>query len=358
VNFTLNDASTVLAHQAAFARRLAARVEAVHVVTELLGEFKDIPDNMSITSIARRPLGVPRRFGSLWFALPGILAAIREFRPDVCFIHMAHEWAYRLGPALKRRGIPMLLWYTHKQVSMRLRLAEKFADRIVAATPDGFRLATKKLRAIGHGIDISRFDITTIQRDPGLIISVGRISRVKRLELIIEALATLRLHPKHANVRVNLIGPRLTPADNSYAQDLEEMADRLGVREHLHFIGPLPQARVADAYRAAALHVNVTNTGGLDKSILEALACGCPVLTCNAAFFKTLEPFPAMQIVAPSPGSLADRMGEILRQHDEFAPDSLRSLIIGHHDLDSHVEKIVDHLADLAAAAHRASGSA
>ena len=49
------------------------------------------------------------------------------------------------------------LWYTHRSVTLRLRLAERAATRVVSASPESFRLPSDKLRVIGHGIDTQRF---------------------------------------------------------------------------------------------------------------------------------------------------------------------------------------------------------
>ena len=347
VNFTLDEDSAVLASQASFVRRLAGRVAALHVVTELMGRF-DPPPGVTITAIPRRPLGVPRRLGSLWFALPRILADIARFRPDVCFVHMAHEWCYRLGLELKRRKVPLLLWYTHKQVSQRLRLATAFADRIVTATPEGFRLPTGKVEAIGHGIDVDKFSIGAETRHPREIVSVGRISPIKRLDLIVEALAELAGRPGFHDARLRLVGPELTPVDKAYREQLVALAERRGIGNRLEIAGALPQSRIPPVYRRAALHVNVTNTGGLDKSVLEALACGCPVLTCNEAFFDTIAPFPLMQIRNPTAAALAERMACLMSDR-QASPEALRALIVGRHDLDTHVEGILSRLIALSA---------
>ena len=344
VNFALDDDSPVLAHQSAFVRELAVRVEKVHVVTEWLGRFDRHPANVEMTAIPRRPFGVPRRFGSLWFALPRVVSAVRDFRPDVCFVHMAHKWCYRLGPELKRRGFPLMLWYSHKQVSLGLRIATAFADRVVTATPEGFRLVSEKVEPIGHGIDVGHFSLGAASRQQGEIISVGRISPIKRLHLILEAIALLVR--ANENVRLRLIGPELTAADKRYRGDLESLAERLGIRERVEFTGPRSKGDIANAYRAAALHINVSNTGGLDKSVIEALACGCPVLTSSAALFDTVRLYPEMAIVDPTPAELANRIDALLAT--DLAPESLRSLVVGHHDLGSHVAKIVVRLEALA----------
>lgn len=346
VNFTLDDGSPVLAHQAAFARKLVDHAKAVHVVTELLGEFVP-PPGMSITAIPRWPYGIPRRLGSIGLCVPRARARIREFQPDVCFVHMAHEWCYRLGPFLRLHNVPILLWYTHKQVSDTLKKSTSFADRIVTATPEGFRLPSSNVQAIGHGIDVNRFSLANDAPPRRGIISVGRISAVKRLDLLLSAFALLcRSHPRH-DLELSFVGAALTAEDQAYKRHLERMAAANGVGSRLLFTGPVRQRDLPSIYRAASLHVNVTDAGGLDKSILEALACGCPVLTTNKAYFDTLAAFPGMRIEDQTAEAIAERMHSLLADQDLSSGPSLRQLIVGRHDLDTHVKRIVTILSGL-----------
>ena len=114
----------------------------------------------------------------------------------------------------------------------------------------------------------------------------------------------------------------------------------------MEFTGPKSKGEIAAAFQSASLHVNVSNTGGLDKSVIEALACGCPVLTSSAALFDTVRPFPEMAIINPTAADLANRIPALLSA--DLPPEALRDLVVGQHDLSSHVERIVERLEALA----------
>ena len=49
------------------------------------------------------------------------------------------------------------LWYSHKAVDLKLRIAEKLVDVIFTAAPESFTLKTQKKMVVGHGIDVDRY---------------------------------------------------------------------------------------------------------------------------------------------------------------------------------------------------------
>jgi glycosyltransferase involved in cell wall biosynthesis len=340
INFTLDRQSPVLAWQAGVVAELAKRVQRVHVFTEWLGDF-EAPEGVTLDAMPHRPLGVPRRLGAAWLMLPRIMSAVRRFRPDVCFVHMAHKWCYRIGPYLRARGIPVLLWYAHGSVPCHLHLASACASRIVTSTPEGFRIATHKKRVIGQAIDTGLFVIPPDPTPRSEIVTVGRVSRRKRVTLLIEMMSHLVRQPGFADSRLVVVGPELTADDKAYRVEVDAMIAGLGLQDRVALPGPMAQADTARLYRSAALHVNVSATGSMDKTVMEALACGCPVLTSNEAFFDELASWPQMLIRDPTAEALAQRVASLLEPMDRLDPSALRNIVVGRHDLDGYADRIV-----------------
>src|SRR3989344_8454910 len=76
---------------------------------------------------------------------------------DAVFVHMNTEYLVLAGWLWRLLGKKLALWHVHFEVNLRLWIAEKFAHVIFTTTPDGCRVKSKKVRAIGHGIDVERF---------------------------------------------------------------------------------------------------------------------------------------------------------------------------------------------------------
>ncbi len=100
---------------------------------------------------------------------------------DVVFVHMNPIWAALGGFWWHRMSKKVFFWYTHKAVTFKLKLAEKFADVIFSASKESFRLPSRKLVVTGHGIDTDLFkpDPNRQSHDGTVrLLSVGRIAPV------------------------------------------------------------------------------------------------------------------------------------------------------------------------------------
>jgi glycosyltransferase involved in cell wall biosynthesis len=71
--------------------------------------------------------------------------------------------------------------------------------------------------------------------------------------------------------------------DEKYLASLRSLADELGIAGDVVFVGGIPLEQTVDFYRAADVFVypSLNETFGLP--ILEAMACGCPVVTSNTS---------------------------------------------------------------------------
>ena len=64
----------------------------------------------------------------------------------------------------------------------------------------------------------------------------------------------------------------------SLAADLRQIFIKGGVEERVHFSGQVNQAELPRVYRSADLYVSASHSDGTSISLLEAMACGLPVL--------------------------------------------------------------------------------
>jgi len=341
INYEMNDDSPVLSWQASVARELAKRCDEVQVLTEIAVRYQGA-ENLRVHTMPRRPFGVPKRLGGGFLVNPQLARILRDFKPDACFIHMAARWAYCLYPVLKRHNIPVLLWYAHGSVSWRLKLALKCVDRVITSTPEGFRLPSPKVHVIGQAIDTELFDIPSSLSPRPEIVYVGRISERKRVHLMPEVLAELRRLAPDVPWRIKLVGPTLTAEDHSYIAALRQKISALGFADFIELAGSMPQKETARLYQSAALHLNLSETGSMDKTVMEALATGCPVLTTNIAFRETLKDFPDMFSASSAPAELAAKILTLFRNPPQRA--SLRALVAGQHDLVSWAGKVMEQI--------------
>ena len=346
VNFEMDDDSAVLAWQAAVARKLASRCESVVVLTQRVGKFEG-SDNLQIERIPQRPMGVPFRLGGGWLVNAQVVRLWRRHRIQACFIHMASEWGYRLAPALRVLGVPTLLWYAHGTVTARLRLAHALVDRVVTSTPQGFRLRSRKVEAIGEGVDTDLFRLVNTDEDANYLLYVGRVSRRKKVESLLDVVASVRELQPSPSLRLRIVGPTLTADDLAYDRELRARAWDLDLQDRVEFVGYVPHRQLPRFYNDAFLHISLSETGSMDKTVLEALACGCPVLAKGEAYSELLADHPEFLVKREDPEGLARRVLDLYRIRHEIPRDNLRRIVEGRHDLNTYVGKVLQILGGL-----------
>ncbi|OYV63112.1 MAG: hypothetical protein B7X03_03150 [Parcubacteria group bacterium 21-58-10] len=266
----------------------AKHVESIEVICLKEGKHDSLPVNVRVHSLGKE--NPPRFARRLRYAIRFKLLAWRlRHDYDAVFVHMNPEYVVIGGALWRMLGKRIGLWYVHKSVDMKLRIAAFFADDIFTASPEGFRLATPKLHVVGHGIDTAAFHASVRSLGTPLrIVSVGRITPIKNLDTLIEAVALLNAEGVAATA--TLIGAPTNTSDEAYQASLKQLAAERGVSEQIIFAGSVPYAQMPDQYRHFDISVNLAPTGGLDKAVLESMAAGLLVFASNRGFSDLFGP--------------------------------------------------------------------
>lgn len=342
ITFVLDETHPALAWQVSVVREMAKKVEKLYVLTSRVGVTGRIPDNVDVLVPPIRPLGIPHRFGGRWAFNRDIYRYCIKNRIDSVFIHMDMEWAYILYPTFKLLKLPVVMWYAHGSVTRRLWLAIKCVDRVVTSTQEGCRVDDDKIRVIGQAINTERFKIQSKRRMES-VLYVGRISERKRVNLLYQVYKKSQ-HTEHRsnNIRFDIVGPPLNEEDLRYESNIRASVWQDRNEQGFRMLGLVPYERIPDFYESAFLHLNVSDTGSMDKTVMEALASGCPVLTSNAAFFDLLEAYPEFLIHDDRPEAIAEKIGHIYQRREQYDPHILRSIVQNGHDLDTYADRVMD----------------
>jgi len=227
---------------------------------------------------------------------PGIVPRIRSVleavEPDVVHTHQIGPLFYT-GLASHGLGIPLIVHTEHGRedyAGRRLlrwlgRVAGMHASCLFCLTQDmadgviGSRIVPRgKVRLIHNGIDLSvfrqRHDRVVVRRSLGIapeavvVGTVGRLTEVKNQELLIRAFAQVKGQIPEAHLI--LVG------DGPLAGELRDLAASLGVDESVHFAGYQPNS--APYLQAFDVFALTSRSEGMPQSVLEASACGIPVV--------------------------------------------------------------------------------
>ena len=319
----------------------ARRCERVRVVALEAGDVAGLPANVDVRVVGRK--GRVRR----WLRYRAILAeAFERDGFDVVLAHMVPRYALLADGPARRAGARTYLWYTHAAVDARLLQAVKRVEKVFTASPESLRVDTPKRVVTGHGIDLDHFDSRgQLPARPTRLLAAGRLTPAKDPLTVLAAVSILvaRGH----DLRLDLVGGGLTMQDDQYARAIEEQIAVGGLEGRVERTGSVPYRDIPNHYRRATVVLHASLTGSVDKVVLEAMAAGRPVVSCNEAIAPILAGIgPASEGLVFERGNAADlaRRVEALLAASQSARDAigrdLRALVARDHEVESLVDRL------------------
>ncbi|MDQ3957228.1 MAG: glycosyltransferase [Actinomycetota bacterium] len=166
------------------------------------------------------------------------------------------------------------------------------ADVLVASTDDEWKqlaclygASHDRLKTLHPGVDHALFSPGSRDGaraalglgDEAVMLYVGRIQRLKGIDLAIGSLAELKGSPGR-NVTLVIAGGASGPTGSTEVRRLRDLAARLGVAESVRFVGAVPHSELPAYYRAADVLVVCSHSESFGLAALEAHSCGTPVV--------------------------------------------------------------------------------
>lgn len=345
----IDEADPILGFFSKWIERLAARSATLHAIVLEEGKAHP-PENVSIHSLGReRGYNKIRLFLNFNSTLAGVLS---KERPDIIFIHMCPMYAILAAPYAKIFNIPLVLWYAHKEVDLKLRAAHFLSDKILTPSKESFRIKSKKAVIVGHGIDVEKFnplpteEVKAQNNGKKTILSVGRLSPVKSYEVLIRAADILVNQRNIKDLEFQITGGLPLKSHEKYFNFLKDMVKEYTLEDYFRFIGSVPHTQIQSYYQNCDLFVSTSDTGSLDKAVLEAMASEKPVLTSNEAFKGILNNYLDGQLIFEegNAAQLSERIDSMLgmeeRSRDELGLN-LRNIVSQNHNLDKLMDKFI-----------------
>ncbi|MDD2285997.1 MAG: glycosyltransferase family 4 protein [Paludibacter sp.] len=155
----------------------------------------------------------------------------------------------------------------------------KAAAEIIALTNEMATRFGKELgkipAVIPNGVDLERFypaqiDEKKISISP-VILTLSRIDNKKGLEYAIESMT--KIHAKFPTAKLQIVG------EGEYRKELENLAEKNTLSATVEFTGLVPNSEVPNYLRNADLFLLPSLYEGLPLTLLEAMACGLPIIS-------------------------------------------------------------------------------
>ncbi len=161
----------------------------------------------------------------------------------------------------------------------------------------------RHILVIRNGIDISEFTMAdTVEHKTTGIICVSRLIKRKGIRYLIEALSLL----KDRDISLTLVG------EGIQEDELRELAKKLCVDHMIDFKGYVEHDNISRLYMENDIFVLPSLNEGMSNAVLEAMACGLPVIVTDTGGTSELIDGNGMVIPKKDPGALADALEKLI----------------------------------------------
>jgi glycosyltransferase involved in cell wall biosynthesis len=263
-----------------------------------------------------------------WMAARVLLPHVRGFAPDLifsCFLYPDGYAALKIAKALSVPVVVMSIGSDMNRIgdpisAIHTRAVLREADFLVTVSRDLRKKAVamgappEKTRAIVNGCDLSVFHVKDrlearqklcIDPAAGAVVYIGRMDVKKGLRELVEAAASL--HPERPNLHVYLVGE---------GPDTTLIESAIQARNASGYIHALPACAFDDVavwMTAADLVTLPSYMEGCPNVVLEALACGRPVVATNVGGIPEIMSDECGRLVHPrEPVALAQAFASVL----------------------------------------------
>lgn len=204
---------------------------------------------------------------------------LKQNKIDVC-----HSWDYKSNfveaTACRKSGVKYIYTKKNNAWSKRWFLKSLLAHHIAYNNPEmksrffNSIVLKSKITFIPHGVDLKYFKpLKGSDKNTFNLCCIGNIVENKNQIQIIEA---LRVLPNH--VHLNFFGKE----DENYRDKLNTHIEKYHLRDRVSFKGFIKNEEIPIVLSQQDLFILASKQEGLPVSILEALACGIPVLSSNS----------------------------------------------------------------------------
>jgi teichuronic acid biosynthesis glycosyltransferase TuaC len=275
--------------------------------------------------------GVAQQIESLWRQTPfdlihahciypdGVVAVQlgQRYRVPVVITEHAlwHPWLDEY-PSVRRRAV-----WAAKTCAAHIIASQGLKDSVAR-----FAGQSQQMRSIPIGVDISVFTPPSSEslRQPHQILYVGRIKFSKGVDYLLKAMCWLvKIQP---DIKLRLVGGSLWGYQSPEELQLRSLAQELGLNDSVEFLGAKPPAEVAAFMQSSSLLVLPSLRESFGAVLVEALACGTPVVATRCGGPEDIVN-ESVGVLVPKQNeqALAEAITHVLHHRHEYKPEHLRT---------------------------------
>ena len=162
------------------------------------------------------------------------------------------------------------------------RLLLKFADKVVAVSENDANIFSKivspqKITIVHNPVRLDKFRCA--RKKKNTFVFVGRLSKNKRLDLLIEAFASASQNKK---AMLYIVGSDF----ENLRKELERKVKNLNAEDRIKFLGKLPEQELIELLANTDFFISASEYEGFGISAIEGMASGCIPILSNIPSFR------------------------------------------------------------------------
>jgi glycosyltransferase involved in cell wall biosynthesis len=290
-----------------------------------------------------------------YFAAGSVASRLRSSFPfDIIHAHFSYPDGWVAAQLGRRFGVPVIItehapwrpWMDEYPSVLRkakrafdvcafhVGVSNSVRDEII-----GFVGDSGKVRVIPCGVDGSIFTLRTTPRLNKQILFAGAIRQTKGVDVLLRAMRLLM--DKGRQDKLVVVGDSYYKNYQREYARVRQMAVDLGLR--VDFVGGKTQAELARYMQESAVLVLPSRKESLGMVLVEALACGTPVVATRCGGPEDIVNDQVGALVAPNdPQALACAIERVIDRREEFKPASLRAYALEKFSWQQVAERYMD----------------
>jgi glycosyltransferase involved in cell wall biosynthesis len=232
------------------------------------------------------------------------------------FIHIK-KWRNAISNPIKRALAnilsPLLALIDKKYIS--------FADLIFAnseyTASNIMKIYGRKSIILYPGVDLMKFKPKKIQEKENYILTVGRLTKFKNVDTILEGFSNVR------DKSLNL----LIVGDGEEKENLSKLAAKLGISSRVKFLSNVNDNELPDIYAKAKVFILCSKEEPFGIVPIEAMASGTAVIADNSGGpMEIIENEKTGLLIDCSPGNIASAIEKVMANLPSLSTETRKSV--------------------------------
>ncbi|MBW2978257.1 glycosyltransferase [Candidatus Woesearchaeota archaeon] len=289
------------------------------------------------------------------------LRRIKKIKPDIIHIHTPSLLGWSAILSAKAFSIPIVgtyhtllpdfLKYFPLPKVEKLKLMKKatwtwtrkFYNRCDLVTTPSLAMKKvlrkhrlkKSITVLSNGIDTNRFKPKKVKKSGTKLLHLGRISYEKNVDVVLKAFKLILERKPKIILYLAGHGPNL--------KELKALAKKLKINKNVKFLGVVKGKKLVNVYRTSDIFITASTVETEGLVILEAMACGLPIIGVNVLAIPIIVKHNKNGFVAPphNERQLADYTIKLLENknlREKFGKESLK--IVKKYSLDNIINEL------------------